>query len=91
MLLPEPLIALRRCKNGRIHVAPLHEMNAVSEATQKRLENRRWLLRIVLAVAMAGASSAALSLMGFKGKPVLIGGGWVTNDFSDPSGVQITR
>jgi hypothetical protein len=62
----------------------MHEMTAASEAAQKRLEDRRWLVRIVLAVAIAGASSAALSLMGFKGKPVLVGGGWVTNDFSDP-------
>jgi len=69
----------------------MHEMNAVSETTKKRLEKRRWLLRIVLAVVVAGASSAALHLMGFKGKPVLIGGGWVSNDSSDPSGAQNTR
>lgn len=47
-------------------------------------DNRQWLLRIVVAVAIAGAASEALSLIGFKGSPVLIGGGWVV----ESSGVK---
>jgi hypothetical protein len=44
------------------------------------MTNQRWLVSIILAVAVAGAASAALSLMGLKGSPVLIGGGWVPRE-----------
>jgi hypothetical protein len=50
-------------------------------------ENSRWAARIFFAVAMAVAASAGLSLAGFKGSPVLFGGGWVTeNSNSLPHG-----
>jgi hypothetical protein len=47
-------------------------------------ENGRWVARIFLAAAMAGAASAGLSLAGIKGSPVLIGGGWVTENTAAP-------
>jgi hypothetical protein len=40
--------------------------------------DRRWLVRIAFAVIVAGATSAGLSLIGIKGSPVLIAGGWVS-------------
>jgi hypothetical protein len=70
---------------------PEEEGPFVSEATQQSFENRRWLLQIVLAVAIAGASSAALSLIGFKGSPVLVGGGWVSESHGPQSERPNTR
>jgi hypothetical protein len=43
---------------------------------KRAADNTRLLVGIFLAVAAAGAASAGLSLIGFKGAPVLIGG-WV--------------
>jgi hypothetical protein len=50
-------------------------------------ENGRWIARIFLAAAIAGAASAGLSLAGVKGSPVLIGGGWVTSNPQAPAPV----
>jgi hypothetical protein len=61
------------------------------ETVQERFDNRQWLLSVFLAVAIAGAASEALSLIGFKGSPVLIGGGWVVESSGGQPGTSISR
>ena len=52
---------------------------------QQGESNRHWLLRAVIVVAAAGAASGGLSLIGFKGGPVLIGGQWVSESAQFPA------
>jgi hypothetical protein len=59
------------------------EIRAMPEVKES-FDNKRWLIGVVLAVVIAGAASAGLSLLGFKGGPVLIGGGWVAENSGTP-------